>query len=188
MLIEKLFEEVLRLSFYGSIGCGVILICVLVNYTRTPRWISMVLWGLVALRLVVPLSVSSSISLLQLGNTGFPSQLERALSADHTYSGNYKTALEGSHEYDRAVAAGSPIAANANGNKMTYYYERANGGIEPAKTSYERFLTAGSRIWLAGMILLWLWALLSCLRLKYRLRFSMRLCRGIYETDAPLPA
>ena len=57
MLIEKLFEEVLRLSFYGSIGCGVILICVLVNYTRTPRWISMVLWGLVALRLVVPLSV-----------------------------------------------------------------------------------------------------------------------------------
>ncbi|MEZ3473504.1 MAG: M56 family metallopeptidase [Lachnospiraceae bacterium] len=184
MLIEKLFEEVLRLSFYGSIGCGVILICVLVNYTRTPRWISMVLWGLVALRLVVPLSVSSSISLLQLGNTGFPSQLERALSADHTYSGNYKTALEGSHEYDRAVAAGSPIAANANGNKMTYYYERANGGIEPAKTSYERFLTAGSRIWLAGMILLWLWALLSCLRLKYRLRFSMRLCRGIYETDA----
>lgn len=131
----------LRLSFYGSIGCGVILICVLVNYTRTPRWISMVLWGLVALRLVVPLSVSSSISLLQLGNTGFPSQLERALSADHTYSGNYKTAREGSHEYDRAVAAGSPIAANANGNKMTYYYERANGGIEPAKTSYERFLT-----------------------------------------------
>ena len=184
MLIEKLFEEVLRLSFYGSIGCGVILICVLVNYTRTPRWISMVLWGLVALRLVVPLSVSSSISLLQLGNTGFPSQLERALSADHTYSGNYKTALEGSHEYDRAVAAGSPIAANANGNKMTYYYERANGSIEPAKTSYERFLTAGSRIWLAGMILLWLWALLSCLRLKYRLRFSMRLCKGIYETDA----
>ncbi|MDE7321876.1 MAG: hypothetical protein K2N73_03970 [Lachnospiraceae bacterium] len=185
MFLEELFAEVLRLSFYGSIGCGVILVCMLINYIRAPRWISMVLWGLVALRLVMPFSFSSSLSLLQLDSVAdLPNQLENTLSSDNTYSGNYKTAMEGSRDYERAVAAGSPVAANADGDKMAYYYERANGSIEPAKSLYERFLTVGSRIWLTGMAVLWFWALFSYLRFKYRLRFSMCLCKGVYETDA----
>ena len=89
MLPEELFIQVLHLSFYGSIGCGVILICALINYPRTPRWIAMILWGLVALRLILPLSVSSTLSLLQLGNAAdLPAQLENALNSDGTYSGN----------------------------------------------------------------------------------------------------
>lgn len=185
MLPEELFITVLHLSFYGSIGCGVILICALINYTRTPRWISMILWGLVALRLVLPLSVSSTLSLLRLGNAAdLPAQLEDALNSDDTYRGNYKTAIEGSREYELAVLAGSPVAANTEGGKMAYYYERANGSIAPAKTSYEMFLIIGSHVWLAGMAALWLWAICSYLRLKYRLRFSIRLCKGVYETDA----
>lgn len=145
----------------------------------------MILWGLVALRLVLPLSVSSTLSLLQLGNAAdLPAQLEDALNSDDTYRGNYKTAIEGSREYELAVLAGSPVAANTEGGKMAYYYERANGSIAPAKTSYEMFLIIGSHVWLAGMAALWLWAICSYLRLKYRLRFSIRLCKGVYETDA----
>ena len=185
MLPEELFIQVLHLSFYGSIGCGVILICALINYTRTPRWIAMILWGLVALRLILPLSVSSTLSLLQLGNAAdLPAQFENALNSDGTYSGNYKTAIEGSHEYELAVSVGSPVTASTEGGKIAYYYERANGSIAPAKTSYELFLTIGSRVWLAGIAALWLWAVCSYLRLKYRLRFSIRLSKGIYETDA----
>ena len=145
----------------------------------------MILWGLVALRLVLPLSVSSTLSLLRLGNAAdLPAQLEDALNSDDTYRGNYKTAIEESREYELAVLAGSPVAANTEGGKMAYYYERANGSIAPAKTSYEMFLIIGSYVWLAGMAALWLWAICSYLRLKYRLRFSIRLCKGVYETDA----
>ena len=145
----------------------------------------MILWGLVALRLVLPLSVSSTLSLLRLGNAAdLPAQLEDALNSDDTYRGNYKTAIEGSREYELAVLAGSPVAASTEGGKMAYYYERANGSIAPAKTSYEMFLIIGSHVWLAGMAALWLWAICSYLRLKYRLRFSIRLCKGVYETDA----
>ena len=141
--------------------------------------------GLVALRLILPLSVSSTLSLLQLGNAAdLPAQLENALNSDGTYRGNYKTAIEGSHEYELAVSVGSPVTASTEGGKIAYYYERANGSIAPAKTSYELFLTIGSRVWLAGIAALWLWAVCSYLRLKYRLRFSIRLSKGIYETDA----
>lgn len=184
-LLESLFAAVLQLSFYGTIGCGVILVCALVNYARAPRWISMVLWGMVALRLIIPFHFSSAVSLFQLRNiSNLSAQIDRTLDSGEIDRGDYKTALEGSIEFEQAVAAGSPVSANAAGDRMTYYYERENGRIEPAKTAYETFLTIGARVWLAGMALLWTWAAVSYVRLKRRLRFSMRLYEGVYETDA----
>lgn len=108
MTLESLFATVLQLSFYGTIGCGVILICALVNYARAPRWISMTLWGLVALRLIVPFHFSSAVSLFRLdGISDLSSRVDRTLDA----GGAYRTALEGSAEFDQAVAAGSPVSA-----------------------------------------------------------------------------
>lgn len=182
MFLEELFATVLRMSFYGTIGCGVVLVCVLVNYVRAPRWISMALWGLVALRLLVPLSFSSALSFFQV--RGLSDRIEDALDFEGTYSGDYKIALEGSALYEEAVAAGSPVERGNNGDHMAYYYERKNGRIEPAKTAYQTFLPAAARVWIAGTAALWFWALVSYIRLNYRLRFSMRLMKGVYETDA----
>ncbi len=181
MTLESLFATVLQLSFYGTIGCGVILICALVNYARAPRWISMMLWGLVALRLIVPFHFSSAVSLFRLdGISDLSSRIDRTLDD----GGAYRTALEGSAEFDQAVAAGSPVSTTPGGSRMAYYYERENGRIAPAKTAYASFPGIGARVWIAGMALLWLWAGISYVRLKRRLRFSMQLFRGVYETDA----
>lgn len=182
---ESLFVTILQLSFYGTVGCGVILVCALINYARAPRWISMILWGLVALRLVVPFHFSSAVSLFQFHNiSNLSAQIDRTLDPGEMDPGDYKTALEGSEEFERAVAAGSPVSSNAAGDRMAYYYEHENGKIAPARTAYETFLTIGARVWLAGMALLWFWAVVSYVRLKHRLRFSMRLYPGVYETDA----
>lgn len=181
MTLESLFATVLQLSFYGTIGCGVILVCALINYARAPRWISMALWGLVALRLIIPFHFSSAVSLFRLeGISDLSSRIDRTLDD----GGAYRTALEGSIEFDQAVAAGSPVSTSPGGSRMAYYYERENGRIAPAKTAYASFLGIGSRVWLAGMALLWLWAAVSYVRLKRRLQFSMQLYRGVYETDA----
>lgn len=92
MTLESLFATVLQLSFYGTIGCGVILVCALVNYARAPRWISMTLWGLVALRLIVPFHFSSAVSLFRLdGISDLSSRIDRTLDD----GGAYRTALEG---------------------------------------------------------------------------------------------
>lgn len=174
--LEPLFATVLQLSFYGTIGCGVILVCALINYARAPRWISMTLWGLVALRLIIPFQFSSAVSLFQFRNLS-------ALSAQ-VGRGDYHRAPEGSAEFERAVAAGIPVSANAAGDRVAYYFERENGRIAPAQTAYASFLRIGSRVWLAGVALLWGWAAVSYIRLKRRLRFSMKLYRGVYESDA----
>lgn len=93
------------------------------NYARAPRWISMILWGLVALRLIVPFHLSSAVSLFQLRNiSNLSARIEKTLDHEGNYSGDYKTALEGSTEYKRAVAAGVPVTTNAAGDRMAYYY------------------------------------------------------------------
>lgn len=183
--LEPLFVTVLRLSFYGTVGCGVILVCALASFARAPRWISMTLWGLVALRLVVPFQFSSAVSLFELCRiANLPARIDRTLDSGEIVRGDYQTALEGSLEFEQAVAAGSPVAANASGDRMAYYYERKNGTIEPAKTSYDTFLAIGAPVWFAGMALLWGWAAVSYIRLRRRLRFSIRLYQNVYETDA----
>ncbi len=182
MVLEEIFATVLHLSFYGTIGCGVVSVCILINYARAPRWISMVLWGLVALRLLLPFSFSSALSLFRLQNLS--GRIESALDFEGTYSGEYKAAVEGSALYEEAVAVGSPVEIRANGDRMAYYYERENGRIEPAQTVYETFLPVGARVWIAGVAVLWIWAAASYIRLKYKLRFAMRLSKGVYETDA----
>lgn len=183
MVLEEIFAEVLRLSFYGTVGCGVILVCVLINYTRAPRWISMILWGLVALRLVIPFSVPSTISLLQFQNiANLSRQLENTLNAERSYRENFKTAQEKYTEYEQTIADKKPVISNTNDNP-SYNYKNINEGTKPIKTTYEQFLFIGARIWLTGMLFLWSWAVFSYARLKYRLRFSMRIYNGVYETD-----
>lgn len=181
-MLEDIFVTILRMSFYGSIGGAVILVCVLTDYVRVPKWISMSLWGLLALRLVLPVSLSSDASFFRFRNLS--DQIENVLDFEGTYGGDYKVAIEGSSRYERAVASGSPVKTQPNGTRMAYYYEGNDGLIEPAKPLSETILPIASRIWLGGVAALWLWAIFSYIHLKSKLRFAMKLSEGVYETDA----
>ena len=67
--VVRLFGCVLRLSLYGTIaGVGVLFAGFLMDRLQAPRWIVLVLWGLVGVRLLFPFSFSSSISLLGIAN------------------------------------------------------------------------------------------------------------------------
>ena len=61
--MEKIFLEIFNMSLSGSF---LILVVLIVRFLikRAPKWISCVLWGLVAVRLLCPFSVESAISLL----------------------------------------------------------------------------------------------------------------------------
>ena len=169
-MLENIFVTILRLDLYGTIGGAIILICLLVDHVRVPRWISMALWGMLALRLTLPMSISSDLSVLQFRNLfGY---IEETLDFENTYNGDYKTAPGGAALYEKAVAAKSPVEL------------RGNGGIEPAKPLSETILPIAARLWACGVAALWIVAVLSYLHLRSRLRFAIRLSDGVYETDA----
>lgn len=61
--MEKIFLEILNMSLSGSLLIFVVLI-VRFLLKKAPKWISCVFWGLVAVRLLCPFSIESAISLL----------------------------------------------------------------------------------------------------------------------------
>ena len=183
-MLANIFEEVLRLSFYGTIaGLGVLGISLLVDYVRAPRWIVLCLWGLVGLRLLCPLNITSDLSIFQLKELAEFEQ--EAFDFDGTYAGDFEVAIEGTVQYEKAVEAGSPVKQTEQGTQMTYYYfDESEGTYAPAKTAHEASSPKYAIGWLCGIGVLWLWAIADYIRLRLKLRFAMKVSDGVYESDA----
>lgn len=80
-----LFSTVLNMSLVGSLTAAVIFLIRWCLKRRAPRWISYALWAVVLIRLFVPVSISSPVSLFSLlpshsadivGESGRLSQLD----------------------------------------------------------------------------------------------------------------
>lgn len=176
MTFVDLFENILRLSFYGSVaGAGAWLISLLIDHVRAPKGISLILWGLVGLRLVVPFAAQSSVSVYGIGNLN--ARIEEALDLKSFYTGNAAEAIGGNRDFDLA--------------EIPVRYEKVKGAAQDKKDSglfvdsgaRELFLFGCGVLWIAGVMLLWMWGGISYIRLKRRLRFAVRCDGNIYETD-----
>ena len=66
--MSELFLQILNMSITAGwvvLGVVVLRLC----FRRAPKWISVLLWGLVAVRLLLPFSIESALSLLPSGET-----------------------------------------------------------------------------------------------------------------------
>ena len=183
MIIANIFEEVLRMSFYGTIaGLGVWGIGLLVDHVRAPRWIVLCLWGFVGVRLVCPLTINSEFSILEVKEVA--SYVEDTFDFDGTYAGDFQVAVEGTKQYEKAVEAGSPVKRMEQGTQLAYYYyDETNDTYAPAKTAHEVSSPKYAVVWLCGIGLLWLWAAVDYIRLRMKLRFAMKVSERVYESD-----
>ena len=181
--IVGMFGIILRLSLYGSIaGIGVLFIGFLIDRLQAPRWIALVLWGLMALRLLCPFSVLSSISLLGIGNIS--GRIEQSLDFNRVSLGETKT-IQDSDIYGKNKSAqdndieGGKVVKVGNSSAQTPL-------VREGKTT-EIILTIAAFVWITGMAVLWCWAVFSYLCLKQKLRFAVKRTsrwEDIYETDA----
>ncbi|MDE6974791.1 MAG: M56 family metallopeptidase [Lachnospiraceae bacterium] len=105
MILMDLFEEVLHLSIYGTVaGAGVWLLSLLIGRVRAPKWIALVLWGILAFRLVIPFSFSSKMSVYQIGDLDM--RIENTLSLDRIYAEGAQNLQMGTVESPKAFAEG----------------------------------------------------------------------------------
>ena len=122
---------------------------------RAPKWTRCLLWALVAARLVFSLSVPSSWSAFNLGNTPV-NELGEIEYAKYTGQGVKPSAV-----FERpklSVSAGT------------------DGGQPSVTVGTERehvYLPSLSRLWLAGVAAMLLYALISYLKLRRRVAASM---------------
>ena len=61
--METVFLELVKLSLIGSLFAGAVMLVRLI-FPKTPKWMFCLLWGVVALRLICPVTIESHFSLV----------------------------------------------------------------------------------------------------------------------------
>ena len=167
VLTDSLFPCILNMSGAASL----VIVCVLLArllLRRAPKCFSYALWAAVLFRLIFPISIPASFSLLGVVDT--PSR--QALP--------YTTAVE----YVRREA---PAAGVGEISKEPIRQPQGQAALPtPVQTQadpLEGALTAAAWIWAAGALALAGWGLVSYVRLRRRLVGSLSLGDGVYLAD-----
>lgn len=158
--MTALFLKLLNMS----ISAGWLILAVMVLrlvLRRAPKWISCVLWALVAVRLLCPLSIESALSLLPSSETISPEMMQYA---------QHPTIHSGITVIDNAVnpAIGEAFAGAPANNVNPLYVWTAVAGI----------------VWGIGVAVLLIYAAVSYLRLRRRVSASLHIQDHIYLCDA----
>lgn len=151
----NLFLKLLNMSITaGWLILAVILLRLL--FRKAPKWISCLLWALVALRLICPVSLESIFSLIPSGET---IQHDTVVSANPSIN-------SGVGLVDNVV---NPVLRES-------FRPQSVAGVNPLQV----WLFAAEIIWAAGVCVMLLYALVSYVRLRIRVRAAVRLYDSVF--------
>ena len=142
--MSALFLKLVNMSLSAS-WLVLALLALRLALKRAPKWVNVLLWGMVGVRLVLPVSIESTLSLVPSAEPVSPAII-----------GGTAVRVGG---LAAAGAASSPAAAGPGLVEILSY------------------------VWAAGAILLFLYSVVSWLRLRIRVREAVRLQGRIYQSE-----
>ena len=157
--MSGIFLKLLNLSISASWLVLVVLALRLV-LKRAPKWVNVLLWGMVALRLMLPFSIESALSLIPSAETVSP-EVVRFNPAP-------------------TITSGVTIIDNAVNPSLSESFAAAP--LASVNPLYVWTYLAGWG-WLIGLAAMLLYALVSYLRLRRRVSASIPLRENIYVCD-----
>lgn len=176
--MEVLFLEVLSRGFAASF---LILAVLAVRFLikGAPRWITCLLWAMVGIRLLCPFVITSPLSLVPGEVLIAKDVLQSDLTANTgTVQSVAGTAIGESKNDEGAAAEAESI------------HSTESSAIYPAASvRFQRILYyVAGRVWVLGMLLLFLYAAVGYLRLYRKIRASLNIDSNLYlcdEIDTP---
>jgi len=158
--MAAVFLKLLNLSISASWLVLAVLVLRLVS-KRSPKWVNVLLWGIVALRLVLPFSIESALSLIPSAETVSPAAVQ----------------------FDPAptITSGVSVIDNAVNPSLSEHFAAVpTASVNPL---YVWAYLAGW-VWLIGLAAMLAYALVSYLRLRRRVSVSLPIQDHIYLCDA----
>lgn len=173
--MSDLFLKIIDMSISASwLALAVLLLRLILK--KAPKWVNVLLWGIVAVRLICPFALESSVSLIpdSVGNGEFVSEW-----ADD-YIGDMDFHHSGSENYDAAVDAGRvPISDGAGG----YYVVTKHNQLDEPSTIENTVVPVLSVVWASGIVLLALYTVVSYWRLRQKVSEAVILRDNIYQSE-----
>ena len=158
--MAAVFLKLLNLSISASWLVLAVLVLRLIS-KRSPKWVNVLLWGIVALRLVLPFSIESALSLIPSAETVSPAAVQ----------------------FDPAptITSGVSVIDNAVNPSLSEHFAAVpTMSVNPLYVWTE----IAGWVWLIGLGAMLLYALVSYLRLRRRVSVSLCVRENIYLCDA----
>lgn len=156
--MEQLFLQILN----NAITVNILILAVIIVRAlgkRMPKWISCLLWMLVAVKLIIPVDIESVFSLIP---TGEPIPVSITMDKNpQIYSG-----IEG---VDKII----------NPTLQQHFSPTETASINPLQT----YVYIGMILWVLGIMGLFCYAIVTYILVKRRVRASVRVDKKIYECD-----
>ncbi len=156
--MTEVFLKILNMSISASWLVLVVLV-LRVLLKKAPKWISVLLWGIVGIRLICPFSIESELSLIPSGET---------------ISDNILT--EQSFRVQTGIV---PVDNRVNDYIVNRYYE---GVTVPVNTGHD-VMSVLSVLWAVGILGLVIYTGVSYWRLHRQLETAVLLRDGIYQSE-----
>lgn len=158
--MAAVFLKLLNLSISASWLVLAVLVLRLIS-KRSPKWMNVLLWGIVALQLVLPFSIESALSLIPSAETVSPAAVQ----------------------FDPAptITSGVSVIDNAVNPSLSEHFSAVpTASVNPLYVWTE----IAGWVWLIGLGAMLLYALVSYLRLRRRMSVSLPVQDHIYLCDA----
>lgn len=145
----------------GIAASWLVLVVVILRLTlrKAPKWLRLVLWGIVALRLILPVSIQSVFSLIPSTETISPHIMD--MQEPEIYSGI--SALN---------SAVNPIIVET-------FAPNPEMSVNPLQI----FIPIAAVCWLVGIAVMFLYTTVSYLRLRNRIKTAVLLENNIYQSE-----
>ena len=158
--MAAVFLKLLNLSISASWLVLAVLVLRLVS-KRSPKWMNVLLWGIVALRLMMPFSIESALSLIPSAETVSPAAVQFAPAP--------------------TITSGVSVIDNAVNPSLSEHFAAVpTASVNPLYVWTE----IAGWVWLIGLGAMLLYALVSYLRLRRRVSVSLPIQNHIYLCDA----
>ena len=158
--MAAVFLKLLNLSISASWLVLAVLVLRLIS-KRSPKWVNVLLWGIVALRLVLPFSIESALSLIPSAETVSPAAVQFAPAP--------------------TITSGVSVIDNAVNPSLSEHFAAVpTASVNPLYVWTE----IAGWVWLIGLGAMLLYALVSYLRLRRRVSVSLPIQDHIYLCDA----
>ena len=156
--MSELFLKIVNMS----ISAGWVVVAVLIMriiLRKAPKWIRVLMWGIVAVRLVCPFTVESVVSLIPSAQTLSPDIMMDPTPTVHT----------GVTVINNSV---NPIITGS-----------LSPSIGDSVNPLQIWIPILSAVWLLGIAVLLVYTLISYIRLRLRLRTAVLLRDNVFESD-----
>ena len=174
--MSSFFLEIVNMSISASwIVLAVLLLRLLLK--KAPKWITVLLWGIVAVRLICPFSIESAMSLIPSAET---------INTDIMVEGDSMVENDSVVEHKPLIDTGVPIINDAV-NPIIEENLSPEPEMEPqgdiSMTPMQGIISILSWAWVGGMVVMLAYTVISYLRVKNKIGTAVLLRDSIYQSE-----